>query len=49
MNTNSKMVLAGRQEISEDEYKMYFEEETTEDPNRITKPSANARGLVKPT
>jgi len=46
LDTNSKMVLAGWQEISEEEYNMYFEEETTEDPNRITEPSADALGLL---
>jgi len=46
LESNSKMVLAGWQEISEKEYKMYFEDGTTEDPNRITQPSANAIDLL---
>ena len=40
------MVLAGWQEISDEEYKMYFEDGTTEDPNRITQPSADAIDLL---
>jgi|GEM_PF-2385080 len=46
LESNSKMVLAGWQEISEEEYKMHFEDGTNEDPNRITQPSANAMDLL---
>jgi hypothetical protein len=44
--TNSTMVLAGWQEISEKEYKMYFEEEIAEDPNRITESHADSLELL---
>ena len=44
--SNSKMVLAGWQEISEEEYKMYFEDGPAEDPNLFTQPSADAMDLL---
>ena len=40
------MVLAGWQEISEEEYKMYFEDGPAEDPNLFTQPSADAMDLL---
>ena len=41
LETNSTMVLAGWQEISDEEYKMSFEDGTAEDPNHITAPNAD--------
>jgi hypothetical protein len=35
LETNSKMVLAGWQEISKEEYKSYLDDEITEDSNQI--------------
>jgi hypothetical protein len=46
LESNSKMVLAGWQEISEEEYKMYFEDGPAEDPNLFTQPSAGAMDLL---
>lgn len=47
LETNTKMVLAGWQEISEKEYNMYFEDEIAEDPNRITEPNDDPLELLK--
>jgi hypothetical protein len=46
LETNSKMVLAGWQEISKEEYDMYFDEEIAEDLNQITATNANPLELV---
>jgi hypothetical protein len=40
------MVLAGWQEISEEEYNMYFDSEIAEDFNQITATNANPLKLV---
>ncbi len=47
LETSTKMVLAGWQEISEKEYNMYFEDKIAEDPNQITAPNDDPLELLK--
>lgn len=47
LETNTKMVLAGWQEISEKEYNLYYEDETAEDSNRITESNSDPLELLK--
>ncbi len=45
--TSSKMILAGWQEISKEEFDMYFKDETTMNLDEIGAPSVNPIGLLR--
>ena len=47
LETDSKMVLAGWQEISKEELDMYFNDEIAADIDKIAAPSANPIELLK--
>ena len=46
LETNSKMILVGWQEISEEEYEMYNKDETVIDPNQIVGPQTSPLELI---